>query len=80
MGKDENETGEEQMLNLKKRTMLGKCSAHFYLGLRCKILMLNQIKKIHNTTQYRAVFLLNSSSTINILQVSEILLISTFVF
>lgn len=55
MGKDENETGEEQMLNLKKRTMLGKCSAHFYLGLRCKILMLNQIKKYTiqlNTEQY----------------------------
>jgi hypothetical protein len=24
MGEDENETGKEQMLNLKKRTMLGK--------------------------------------------------------
>lgn len=60
---------------------MGKRSTYF-VGIRCKVLMLSQMKKIHNTAQYSAeeYFSSNSPSTINILQVSEILLISTFVF
>lgn len=42
--------GKEQMLNLKKRTMLGKLSAYFYSGIRCKLVMQNQMKK-KNTIQ-----------------------------
>lgn len=49
MGEDENETGKEQMLNLKKRTMLGKWSAYFYSGIRCKLVMQNQMER--NTIQ-----------------------------
>lgn len=74
MGEDENETGKEQMLNLKKRTRLGKQSAYFYLGRRCKILMLNQMKKEHTPQPItEESFFSESSSTINSLQVSEIL-------
>ena len=74
MGEDENETGKEQMLNLKKRTRLGKQSAYFYLGRRCKILMLNHMKKEHTRQPItEESFFSESSSTINSLQVSEIL-------
>ena len=52
MGEDENETGKEQMLSLKKKTMLGKWwSAYFKLGIRCKIFDAQS----NENTQYNSV-------------------------
>lgn len=55
MEEDENKAGKEQMLNLKERTMLGKGSAYFYLGVRCKIMMLNQIKNTEYSSKQRSI-------------------------